>query len=508
MLEAHYEQYQKAKERGHANLASITAATSSLHIDAMSKSKPSCYKCGYSHPNGKCLAKGHQCYVCSGYNHYTVLCQQKGCRQNKQWRGFKPNKCFSSHGHCTSHSPHRHCRRSHSSCSHSRTPSCSPSCGTSHRHSSCSKRHSTPHRSFQDAIDVIPADSVTTGNWAEGNLFMERASDGQVAFFTCMNLPAQSGTKTMVVKIDPGTQVNTIPLSRYHTLFPNKLTESRYPKAKSLMPTHHTWISHNGLPKPFLGHFIVEVAHAKDPRTYPIRFYVFENATHPQMLLSYATSKRLGIITFQVPNLAATHSLNHVAVHTPSGKRRTAKQVTFQDPISMTEGSHTSSNPPDRHHGKRKTTAPNKGEEALTSSHCKTTNTNQEVKVGSSILSKTLPLPQAPNTPASKTIRQPTLVNAPLPSITKSILCHPEVQLSLVTSPHNVSQVQDIMVLRRAFPDSFDTIGNMPGTYTISNCPSVPLVQHARQKVPIEYRDQIEKVPCAYALTLRTLIRP
>ena len=32
MLEAHCKQYQKAKERGHADLASITAATSSLHI--------------------------------------------------------------------------------------------------------------------------------------------------------------------------------------------------------------------------------------------------------------------------------------------------------------------------------------------------------------------------------------------------------------------------------------------------------------------------------------------
>ena len=33
----------------------------------------------------------------------------------------------------------------------------------------------------------------------------------------------------------------------------------------------------------------------------------------------------------------------------------------------------------------------------------------------------------------------------------------------------------------------------MPGTYTIRTDPSVPPVQHARQKVPIEYRDQIEK---------------
>ena len=276
LLKAHCEQYQKAKERSGTDLASITAAISSLHVDAMSKSKPCCYKCGYSHPNGKCPAKVQQCFACGGYNHYTALCQQKGCRQNKQQRGFKPNKHSFSHGCLSRCSPHRHCHRSHSSHSHSRTPSHSPahspSCGASHRCSSHSKRHSTPHRYYQDAIDVIPADSITTGNWAEGKLFTKRALDGQVASFTCLNLPAWSGTKTMVVKIDPGTQVNTIPLSRYHTLYPNKLNKSRYPKAKSLMPAHHTWVPHDRLPTPFLGHFIAEVAHAKEPRITQLGF--------------------------------------------------------------------------------------------------------------------------------------------------------------------------------------------------------------------------------------------
>ena len=33
---------------------------------------------------------------------------------------------------------------------------------------------------------------------------------------------------------------------------------------------------------------------------------------------------------------------------------------------------------------------------------------------------------------------------------------------------------------------------NMPGTYTIWTDPSVTPVQHAQQKVPIEYQEQIE----------------
>ena len=80
MLESWCEQFQKAKERGYANLASITTATSSLHMDTLSiSSKHCCKKCGYSHPP----TKGQQCYTCSRYNHFTVLCQQTGQQQAK-----------------------------------------------------------------------------------------------------------------------------------------------------------------------------------------------------------------------------------------------------------------------------------------------------------------------------------------------------------------------------------------------------------------------------------------
>ena len=260
---------------------------------------------------------------------------------------------------------------------------------------------------------MIPANSITTGSQAEGKLFTESASDGQVAFCTCLHLPAQSGTKSMTVKIDPGTQVNTIPLSKYHTLYPNKLTKSRYPKAKTLMPTHHTWISHDGLPKPFLGHFIVEVVHAKEPRMYPVRCYVFKDATSPHILLSYATLERLGIVSFQVPNLAATHKIDHVVLpKPPSSMRKTTKKVTFQDPISKTEGSHTSSNTPASCHGKRKTTSLKGEEMPLTSSLSRTISDQQEGKVGKTNHFKTLKPPQAPNSP----YRCPTLANTPLPA--------------------------------------------------------------------------------------------
>ena len=54
--------------------------------------------------------------------------------------------------------------------------------------------------------------------------------------------------------------------------------------------------------------------------------------------------------------------------------------------------------------------------------------------------------------------------------------------------------MRDIISLKFAFPHSFDTTGNMPGVYTIRLDPSVPPVQHARRKVPIECREAIEKL--------------
>ena len=59
---------------------------------------------------------------------------------------------------------------------------------------------------------------------------------------------------------------------------------------------------------------------------------------------------------------------------------------------------------------------------------------------------------------------------------------------------HNatVKDVQDIISLKFAFPQSFDTTGNMPGVYTIHLDPSVPPVQHAHRKVPIECRETLK----------------
>ena len=51
-----------------------------------------------------------------------------------------------------------------------------------------------------------------------------------------------------------------------------------------------------------------------------------------------------------------------------------------------------------------------------------------------------------------------------------------------------------MMALKRAFSNSFNTIGNMSGTYTIRTEPNILPVQHVQWTVPIEYWEQIKKM--------------
>ena len=80
-----------------------------------------------------------------------------------------------------------------------------------------------------------------------------------------------------------------------------KLSPKKLMKPGTLSPTAHTWISPDGMPKPFLGHLVANVQNAALPRSYPVHFYVFKDATFPQILLSYATLEGLGSWNLRFP---------------------------------------------------------------------------------------------------------------------------------------------------------------------------------------------------------------
>ena len=54
-------------------------------------------------------------------------------------------------------------------------------------------------------------------------------------------------------------------------------------------------------------------------------------------------------------------------------------------------------------------------------------------------------------------------------------------------------QIDSTKDLQTLYPNSFDCIGDMQGEYDIKTDPSVPPVQHGRHKVPIKYKEEIER---------------
>ena len=120
-------------------------------------------------------------------------------------------------------------------------------------------------------------------------------------------------------------------------------------------------MSHNSSPKPFLGHLLADVKHASEPRMYPTHFYVFEDTTSAQILRSYVTLDKLGIVAFKVPKLAATSQVDNLSIptsQTPSGLRKTTKTVTFLGPIVEDAPSQCNTPSPTSHHGRWKTASP------------------------------------------------------------------------------------------------------------------------------------------------------
>ena len=126
----------------------------------------------------------------------------------------------------------------------------------------------------------------------------------------------------------------------------------------------------------------------------------------------------------------------------------------------------------------------------LTSSHFKTISIKGEDRVAISNHFKTTKSTTPSIPPSSKTIRGSTPIKSPSPMASSQFSAALRCSCP-ATSPHTTAQVWDIIALKGAFPDSFDTIGNMPGTYTIRTDPAFPPVQHARHKFPIEYKGQI-----------------
>ena len=207
-----------------------------------------------------------------------------------RYRPSRSHQRRSSSHRYSSHSPSRNRQSHHWSNTHSPSSTCK---SPHHRH----KRSPTPSH------QVSPITAFNTQSIQEGKLFKDVASDGDMSFHTELQMITKHGSKPIPGKLDPATDVNTIPLSRYRKLFPEHFMEAGNIKQKALYPTKHILDSSQQHPKTFPRiSCIADIHHKTHPEVLQVRFYVFKDTTCPTILLSCATSERLGIVKFQVPN--------------------------------------------------------------------------------------------------------------------------------------------------------------------------------------------------------------
>ena len=186
------------------------SVTSSVHQDTVTTHKKSnCTRCGYNHPKGSCPASGQQCYNCSRFGHYTALCKKP--RTPKQYNcPSRPTSRRPSHRY-SSRPVTRGNSRSPSRGRSYRSPIRSPHC-KQYRSPQCNsrkRRSPTPHiHQVSHITHILPRPYA-----AEGQLITYRASDGHTSFHTTLQVDTKQGAKSIPVKVDPGAEENTIPLS-------------------------------------------------------------------------------------------------------------------------------------------------------------------------------------------------------------------------------------------------------------------------------------------------------
>ena len=124
----------------------------------------------------------------------------------------------------------------------------------------------------------------------ETNLVTDTTIDVQIEFHTMLQIITSQGHKPLHVKVDPGAECSSIPLSHFCKAFPKHFTKSGAMKKSALKPMWMTWSAHDGTCQNFLGYIMLDIQHKTLPQTLLCKFYVSEDSASPHILLSYPAS--------------------------------------------------------------------------------------------------------------------------------------------------------------------------------------------------------------------------
>ena len=344
-------------------------------------------------------------------------------------------------------------------------------------------------------------------------------------------------------------------MSHFRCLFPQLCSKDGSPKENALEPTLAQFEAYDGGIMTSHGWIILPTRDIRDNKFHPVRYYVV-NREEARILISHATATWLGLVKVLCPNkaprikrqvasvskkaneppkLSNSNSLSG-SQHPPKAKNTgtvTVKDQQYELPTSKPH-SHKrrchrgrpahreEEDQVDNRSGKSQTSQTNNGKATSLGGrqsmlpHRISTPSQSEIKSVSnnrycSSTSRITTPSQSENSGflPKRQYYQPqddedtyyinseghlqchqdsqTIIKAPTPQELPGSKEHP-----IFHKPGSIkiSSVEDLL---RLYPNSFDRLGSPKGEYDIKVDPTVPPVQHARRKVPIESKAAIEE---------------
>ena len=389
----------------------------------------------------------------------------------------------------------------------------------------------------------------------KGKAYTDTDSDGKTEIITDIICKFKGKQIAMEVKVDPGSETNSIPLSHFRHLFPELCSKDGSPKENALEPTLAQFEAYDGGIMTSHGWIILPTWDIRDNKFHPVRYYVVTRE-EARILISHATATWLGLVKVLCPNKAPKIKRQVASVskkaneppiasnsnslsgsqHPPKAKSTGTVMVRVQQyelPTSKPRShkrkrrrgkpAHTEEEDQvDNRSGKFQISQTNNGKATGLGGRqsmlpCRNTTSSQsEIKsvsnnrscsstsriTTSSQSEKSGLLPKRQyyqpqddedtyyiNSEGHLQCHQDsqTIIKAPTPQELPGSKEHP-----IFHKPGSIkiSSVEDLL---RLYPNSFDRLGSLKGEYDIKVDPTVPPVQHARRKVPIESKAAIEE---------------
>ena len=356
--------------------------------------------------------------------------------------------------------------------------------------------------------------------------------------FWTSNYHTEHGIDNLQVKVDDGAEANILPLDSFRTMFPHALDENGYPTAGFLERSKINLECYDDGRLINHGCIKLKLQHYSEKSFQDHIFYVIETKTQKEIIIGHPVSVRLGLIHVLCKNVSKSISAIENSENTSSSnsfqdhwlnidgkpwlRKQRSKSESFQDhssesfkTMAKNAQSETPFKTPHKNTGKGLLSGPSaksgKNEPNLTS--FKTIGSPSEKMAGSfktmedgsqklthfKTLAKRVkrlnPRYMVPVNEVSQVISDPQTAKMAQPVKDQPSSGPPPKGLRfnpIYMEPGSTS-INSTRDLQALFPNSFDCIGDMSGEYDIKTDPTVLPVQHGRWKVPIEYKEEIEK---------------